>query len=152
MYLISPITRCTENCGPSRQRTLGDLQSCSSKTETLSQLLRKVLVVDDEADLAELAAILLQSHGLQTLTASSARAALGLLATDNEIDAVVSDIVMPGMTGLKLADAIREMYPRVKVVLTSGFTPQVQRMSQDCPYLFATKPYKVETLLKLLRS
>lgn len=128
------------------------MRSGLSSKETLNQLLRKVLVVDDEADLADLASMLLQSHGLQVLTAYSAHEALQLLGTDNEIDAVVSDIVMPGMTGLELANAVRTMYPRVKVVLTSGYTPPVQLMSQDRAYLFATKPYKVEDLLKLLRS
>lgn len=63
--------------------------------------------MDDEADLADLTAMLLQSHRLPTQTTFSAREALDFLATGNDIDALVSDIVMPGMTGLELADAIR---------------------------------------------
>jgi CheY-like chemotaxis protein len=115
-------------------------------------LLRKVLVVDDETELADLAAILLEAHGIEAITAYSAHAAIEILATNDDIDAVVSDIVMPGMTGLQLADTIREMYPRIKIVLTSGFTLPGKLAGRDRPYLFVSKPYRIETLLAILRS
>jgi DNA-binding NtrC family response regulator len=115
--------------------------------------LRKVLVVDDEADLADLAAMLLTAHGLEVLTAYSGEEALRLLGTDSEIDAVVTDVVMPGMTGLELGDAIGRRHPHVKVVLVSGFAPSSLPAGRErASYLFAAKPYKVETLLKLLFS
>jgi DNA-binding NtrC family response regulator len=113
---------------------------------------RKVLVVDDESDVADLTAMILAAHGITTPTAYSARDALALLASDDEIEAVVSDIMMPGMTGLQLGDAVRLMYPKVKIVLVSGFTLPSELERRERPYLFATKPYKFETLLKLLRS
>jgi two-component system OmpR family response regulator len=113
-------------------------------------LLRKVLVVDDEHDLADMAAALLSAHGLEVLVAYSGHAALQLLANDTEIDAVFSDVVMPGMTGLQMADAIREMYPGVKLVLASGYTLPELLSNRERPYLFTSKPYKIETILKLL--
>jgi CheY-like chemotaxis protein len=115
-------------------------------------LLRKVLVVDDETDLADLASMLLSAHGLDVVTAYSAQQALHQLEQDDQINAVVSDIVMPGMNGLQLGDAIREMYPRVKIVLVSGFTLPKEFDGRERPYLFATKPYKIATLLRLLHS
>lgn len=118
----------------------------------IPKLLSKVLVVDDEEELADLTSMLLSTYGLSVLTAYSAQEALRLLDYDPEIDAVVSDIVMPGMTGLQLGDAIREMYPRVKVVLVSGYTLLKEFESRDRPFLFAAKPYKIETLLKLLNT
>lgn len=111
-----------------------------------------MLVVDDEADLADLASMLLSAHGLDVVTVYSAQEALRRLEHDREIDAVVSDIVMPGMNGLQLGDAIREMYPQVKVVLVSGFALPAEFDGRERAYLFATKPYKIETLLKLLYS
>lgn len=114
--------------------------------------IRKVLIVDDEVDLAELAAMLLSAHGLHVVTAHSGREALEVLGRDPDIDAIISDIVMPGLSGLQLADAVTEMYPRVKMVLVSGYTVPSQLADRARNYLFATKPYKAETLLKLLLS
>ena len=115
-------------------------------------LLRKVLVVDDERDLADVAAALLGAHGLEAMTAYSAPEALALLAADNGIDAVFSDVVMPGMTGLQLADAVSAMYPRVKVVLASGYTMPSLLAGRERQYLFTSKPYRIETILTLLRA
>jgi CheY-like chemotaxis protein len=115
-------------------------------------LLRKVLVVDDEQDLADLAAALLGAHGLEVVVAYSAYAAMQFLADDKEIDAVFSDVVMPGMSGLQMADAIREMYPRIKIVLASGYTLPALLANRERPYLYTNKPYKIETILNLLRA
>lgn len=121
-------------------------------TGIASRLLRKVLVVDDEEDLANLAGMLLSSEGLDVVVANSALRAMEILAQDQEIDAVFSDIMMPGMTGLQLADAVREMYPRVKIVLTSGYTLPALLADRQIHYLFAPKPYRIDTVMKLLRS
>lgn len=113
---------------------------------------RKVLVVDDERDLADIAAALLGAHGLEVLSAYSAQEALDLLARDGGIDAVFSDVVMPGMTGLQLADAVSAMYPTVKVVLASGYTMPSLFAERERQYPFTSKPYRIETILKLLRA
>jgi two-component system OmpR family response regulator len=115
-------------------------------------LVRKVLVVDDEADLAELAEALLGSCGLEVVVANSAMEALQLLAQDGDIDAVFSDVMMPGMNGLQLADAVSEFYPRVKIVLTSGYTVPALLEDRQRRYLFTPKPYRLETIMQLLRS
>lgn len=116
------------------------------------RLLRKVLIVDDEEDLAFMAEALLSSEGLDVVVAHTAMAALEILAQDQDIDAIFSDVMMPGMTGLQLADAVRELYPRVKIVLTSGYTLPALLANRQAHYLFAPKPYRIDTVLKLLRS
>jgi two-component system, OmpR family, response regulator len=78
--------------------------------------------------------------------------ALRLLGSEGDIDAVFSDIMMPGMNGLQLADAVSEFYPRVKIVLTSGFTVPEMMLDRARSYLFTTKPYRLDTILQLLRS
>lgn len=123
-----------------------------SRPQEADALLRKVLVVDDEQDLADLAAALLSARGLEVAVTYSGHAAMELLAQDPDIDAVFSDVVMPGMTGLQMADAIREMYPRVKVVLASGYTLPAMLANRERPYLYTAKPYRIDTILALLRS
>jgi DNA-binding NtrC family response regulator len=99
-----------------------------------------------------MAAALLSAHGLEVAVAYSAHDAIRLLGSDEGIDAVFSDIVMPGMTGLQLADVVGEMYPKVKVVLASGYALPSLLAGHERRYLYATKPYRIDTILRLLRS
>jgi CheY-like chemotaxis protein len=113
---------------------------------------RKLLIVDDEPDGAEFAAVLLRSHGLAVIVVHSANEALAALQREKDIDAVLSDIIMPGMTGLQLADAVRAMYPSTRIILMSGYElPELLR-DRERDYLLVEKPYKMDTLLKLLRG
>lgn len=111
----------------------------------------KLLLVDDEPDGAEFAAILFRSHGLQVTVVNSAADALQALQDDKEIDAVLSDLIMPDMGGSQLAGIIRDNYPALKIVMMSGHAlPDVlEEVGQPC--LFAAKPYRIDTILDLLR-
>lgn len=131
------------------QTVLGD-DPCSGGIS--STMLRKVLVVDDERDLADLTADLLSAHGLDVLVAYSAFEAIDMLTAGAEIDAVFSDVMMPGMTGLELAGILRTRFPKVKIVLTSGYTANKFQDELDQPYLSIPKPYRIEAVLKILRS
>jgi two-component system OmpR family response regulator len=150
MYLYRNIRQFTGNRRPpGATPESNDAEHASGTAQTL---LRKVLVVDDEVDLADMAATLLNAHGLEVVVAYSAHEALRALEKEGDIDAVFSDIVMPGMTGLQLADVMKEMYPKVKVVLASGYTVPALLTERDRPYLYTPKPYKIDTILRLLRS
>ena len=138
--------------GTPHQQEPGLEETAREGSRIAGRLLRKVLIVDDEEDLATLAEALLRSEGLDVVVANSAIAALEILAQDQDIDAIFSDVMMPGMTGLQLADAVREMYPRVKIVLTSGYTLPALLADRKTHYLFASKPYRIDTVMKLLRS
>nr|WP_229512949.1 response regulator [Massilia sp. AB1] len=110
------------------------------------------MVVDDQHDLAELAEALLSSHGLDVVVAHSGEEALQALQDNTDIDALFSDIMMPGINGLDLADLVDERYPHIKVVLTSGYTLPSLLADRRKRYLFAPKPYNIATILRLLRS
>jgi DNA-binding NtrC family response regulator len=110
----------------------------------------KLLLVDDEADGAEFAAILLGSHGLDVILVHSAADALRTLQHDKMIGTVLSDVRMPGITGLQLADEIRARYPSVKIILMSGYDAPAVLDDRNQPFQFITKPYRIDTLLSML--
>ena len=114
--------------------------------------IRKVLVVDDEADVADLAEVLLSAHGFEAIVAYSAAEALDMLATHPDIDAIVSDVMMPGMNGIELADQVSRRYPAVKIVLASGYMAPTMVKDRALTQLFIPKPYRIDQLIKLLQT
>ncbi|WP_036038750.1 hybrid sensor histidine kinase/response regulator, partial [Bradyrhizobium yuanmingense] len=109
-----------------------------------------VLVVEDNIELANFAADGLTELGYSITLVDNAADALAELAVDTDrFDVVFSDVVMPGMTGLELAQAIRERGLGVPVVLTTGYS---QALSQEgtggCDLV--QKPYSIEDLSRVL--
>lgn len=81
---------------------------------------KHILVVDDEISIAEILSQFLRKKGYKITTASSGDAALGIIhATD--IDLVISDIKMPGMSGVDLLKVIKLERPEIQVLMTTGF-------------------------------
>src|SRR5204863_9867997 len=110
-----------------------------------------VLVVEDDAKVAEVSAALVQQIGYRTLAAASAREALEILERENEIVLVFSDIVMPGtMDGLALARGVRERDPHVPVLLTSGYARMAEAAAAEFPIL--RKPYELSALARAVRQ
>jgi two-component system OmpR family response regulator len=110
----------------------------------------KVLVIDDERDLADIAGALLSAYAIANQVVYSAKEGLRAIEQDNEITVVFSDIMMPEMTGLHMASIIRDRFPEVKIVLTSGFTPPGIMAAHEGFYTFTPKPYRIETIIRLL--
>jgi DNA-binding NtrC family response regulator len=82
-----------------------------------------ILVVDDEASVRRSTARLLQRAGHEVREAGSAAEALDLLRDGTAVEVIVSDVVMPEMTGIELVGAARALRPEVEVILCSAFTP-----------------------------
>jgi DNA-binding response OmpR family regulator len=78
-----------------------------------------VLVVDDEAVIADTLAVILSQHGFATMVAYDGTTALRIAQTVPP-DLLLTDVVMPGMSGVDLAVAIRQSLPNCKVLLFSG--------------------------------
>jgi len=79
-----------------------------------------VLLVEDDDDNRELMIEVLESAGYEVLSASSGRDGLRALA-ERSVDVVVTDVGMPGMGGLEVARAAKEIAPTVPVVLVTGY-------------------------------
>jgi putative two-component system response regulator len=79
----------------------------------------RVLVIDDEPIIRDLIVEILADAGYELVSAENAEQGLDLLS-DNGVDAVVSDIIMPGLTGLQLLEEVRRIRPSLPVVLVTG--------------------------------
>lgn len=113
-----------------------------------------ILVVDDEDELLDIAKNQLQSLGYTVYTASSYDAALAVLEKQNDIDLLLSDVVMPGgKDGYDLALKIRDLYPQVKSLLVSGFSreksssePEINSFFTQLSSKMLQKPYQMADL------
>ncbi|HWZ47651.1 MAG TPA: PAS domain S-box protein [Herbaspirillum sp.] len=114
----------------------------------------KVLIVEDEPDLLDVAAGLFRAIGYEVVTASSSAEAIDLLARIGDIDILFSDVVMPhGMNGVELACLARQRYPTLKIMLVSGYPlPALKAEHGDLEnFPFLHKPYQLAELARKLR-
>jgi PAS domain S-box-containing protein len=111
-----------------------------------------VLVVDDNEEVGRFSAELLEDLGYSVRRAPNATDALAILAEDEfAIDLVFSDVIMPGMNGVEFATLLREQYPGLPVVLTTGYS-NVLAENTHLGFELIRKPYSVEVLSRILRK
>ncbi len=114
-----------------------------------------VLLVDDYARLRELARKVLSRQGYRVLAAPSAREALDLARrSGGRVDVLVTDVVMPGMSGPELARALQAIRPETAVIYMSGFTGDVldQRGVDPEEAAFLGKPFTPASLSRKVRE
>jgi signal transduction histidine kinase len=110
----------------------------------------RILVVEDDPGVLALTIEMLSGLGYSVLTAANATQALRHLHSDEPIDLLFTDVVMPGgMNGVHLAKAAREARPGIRVLLTSGY-PGTSVGDHELPLL--DKPYAPSTLAAVLRE
>lgn len=110
----------------------------------------RVLLVEDNKDLRGVTTALLESLGCVVVCAASAADALRILQSPLDIDAMVSDVLMPGaMNGVMLAQRARQMLPGLPIVLISGHRGEVDDIA-DFP--FVDKPYTPQALVAALQE
>jgi two-component system NtrC family sensor kinase len=106
----------------------------------------RVLLVEDNEDVAEAATAMLDRIGCTVKHASAAEPALKLLAAGEQFDLVVTDIVMPGgMDGVELARTLRVLYPSLPVLLTTGYSNAAQKAAGE-KFAILLKPYQLGAL------
>jgi signal transduction histidine kinase len=131
------------------------IESLEPVESSLSQLdgqgLR-VLVVEDNSSLGLFAIEMLTDLDYEPVLASDAQAALDRLAENAEhFDVVFTDVVMPGMSGIELAQRVCSLYPDLPVVLTSGYSDVLARNGTYGLELLH-KPYSVEQVSQVLQK
>jgi two-component system, cell cycle sensor histidine kinase and response regulator CckA len=133
-------------------------QANGSSENTLPKPVRNsktILLVEDEDPVREVTALLLQSLGYQVLQVSGAEEALNVVQSDRtKIDLLLTDVIMPGMSGRELADAFRVHDPQIKVLFQSGHTDDivVRHGILNAEVAFLQKPYSIDTLAKKVRD
>ncbi len=111
-----------------------------------------VLVVEDNSSVGEFAVQALRELGYDTILALNADEALAELEKDcKRFHIVFSDVVMPGMSGLELAQEVRRRHPRMPVILTSGYS-HVLAQNGSHGFELLHKPYSIEQLSRVFRK
>jgi CheY-like chemotaxis protein len=113
-----------------------------------------LLVVDDDRGVRHLAARMLRAEGYRVVEAGSGPEALRLLEGDPGIRLVVTDIVMPEMHGLDLADRVLARTPQPRVVLMTGHAPELtgQLDLRELPLPVLLKPFTAAQLVEKVRD
>ena len=117
-----------------------------------SALSGRILLVEDDPQVAEATQDLLHIMGFDTCWAGDGPAALAFVENDPKLAVVISDIVMPGgVSGLDLARALRDRRPELPVILTTGYTSHASEVAAE-GFALIEKPYRREVLAASLRS
>lgn len=111
-----------------------------------------VLVVEDNRDVGSSAVHALKELGYRTVLSTNALEAMAELESAAQpFDVVFSDVVMPGMTGIELAQELHTRYPDLPVVLTSGYSHVLADKGSD-GFELLHKPYSLDQLSRALRK
>ena len=109
---------------------------------------RLVLVVEDDDDVRRLTVELVRELGFRVLDANGAGAAMALIEQHPEVVLLITDVVMPGINGRKLAERVLALRPSMKVIFTTGYTRNaiVHNGTLDDNVELLMKPYTLEAL------
>lgn len=107
-----------------------------------------ILLVEDEVYVRDVASEILQAEGYVVVSARSASEALACFEKHAPIKLLVTDVVMPGMSGRELAVRLKALQPNLKTIYMSGYTdnPILRRDFQAIEVAYLQKPFTLETL------
>ena len=115
----------------------------------------RILIVEDDALVRQYVVTQVKSLGYAALEAANAAEAIAIVDSDEEIDLLFTDIIMPGnMNGRQLADEAARRRPGLKTLFTSGYTENaiVHHGRLDSGVLLLVKPYRKSELARMLRT
>jgi PAS domain S-box-containing protein len=109
-----------------------------------------ILIVDDEDLLLTMGQMVLSSFGYNVLTANSGEKAIQIVSeSPNQIDLVITDLVMPTMSGRELMDRLRSLAPHLKIICSSGY---VRPSSEEESEIYLQKPFTSQELLRKVKQ
>lgn len=108
-----------------------------------------VLVVDNDPSIRRLVKEQLYDYGYLPIMASSGEEALEIASQQNHIDLLLTDIKMPGLSGIDLVKQLSTLYPDIRVLFMSVFTlPSTLYRISGKEMIFLQKPFLADTLIK----
>lgn len=112
-----------------------------------------VLVVEDNDDVRNLTTRTLSQVGYRVLEANGGAQALEMIASGPAVDLVVTDVIMPQMNGVAMAQELRRRHAAMPVLFITGYTPEhvLDRQPLDARTALLTKPFKRDALLSQVR-
>lgn len=117
------------------------------------KMMTTVLVVDDDPSILKLFKDVLSSHEYLTILAASGEEALEIASEKTTIDLLLTDIKMPGISGIALAKQFMTLYPGVKVLFMSAFTlPSSLYSISGIKMSFLQKPFGAKALIHAVDS
>jgi CheY-like chemotaxis protein len=113
-----------------------------------------LLVVDDDQWVRELAGNILRAEGYHVLEASDGQTALRMAKMHSgPVDLLLTDVMMPEMTGRQLADQLHAAYPSMKVLFMSAYAPEaVTDAGVRATDPFIAKPFTIDYLARKVRD
>jgi CheY-like chemotaxis protein len=109
----------------------------------------RVLLVEDNPQVRDFAEGLLADLGCNVVSTQTAEDALQKLASDG-IDLILSDVVMPGLSGVELAQKVQEIYPKVPILLATGYSDEIVDRGSEFSVLL--KPFGAADLSKAIAA
>lgn len=137
-------------CSPNKAEKTSEITT----QQTIRQGTEVVLVVEDEKALLDIVCQILESNGYQTLMARNGQEALEIFEKSNTIDLVISDMIMPGMSGRILGERIKALRPTMKILYMSGYTDDMilHQHIEKTSIAFIQKPFTIEALARKVRE
>ncbi|HOJ52429.1 MAG TPA: response regulator, partial [Syntrophales bacterium] len=110
-----------------------------------------ILLVEDEVDLLHIGRILLEKLGYRVIAATSPHEAIDVVKErGRELSLLITDMIMPGMSGIDLIKKVKECAPQVRFILSSGYGVGPLRGDKEMEFL--EKPYTIETLAAKIKK
>jgi len=148
LFIPTATDGADEGSGPTISRSMPAAPTVSPGDET-------ILLVEDEQAVRQFARVALEVHGYKVLEAANGPRALELIDSHPaEIDILVTDVVMPEMSGGKLAATLRTRFPQLKVLFISGYNEDalVRRDPSDLTDRLLQKPFTSQSLATNVRA
>lgn len=111
-----------------------------------------ILLVEDNADVREITALLLRDFGYDVVETASGTAALAALDVDPAIELLIVDFAMPEMSGSKLLELARAQRPGIKGVFLTGYADNPQFREEFADEIVVKKPFTTDQLVLAVRT
>ena len=121
----------------------------AARPATIDGVARTVLLVEDEPQLREITARTLERHNYRVRAVENAQEALAVLQEDTPVALLLTDVVMPGMSGLQLAQRAADLRPQLRLLFMSGFPRDLWEQGEiDSDLTIIEKPFDAAQLLR----